>query len=176
MDKNELIKKYLAELYRWNKAINLTSVAEDKAKELLIKPSLSMIKFLPEGDSLEIADIGSGAGIPAVVMAIHLPQYKFTLIESTGKKASFLKHIAEDLKLSNVTVLNERAESSGLSQCADVVTARAVNRKTVFDAAQSLLKPDGVLLIHLSSKAEPPDPRFRKTAENNFVERYELIG
>ena len=176
MDKNELIKKYLAELYKWNKAINLTSIAEDKAEELLIKPSLSMIELLPEGGSLEIADIGSGAGIPAVVMAIHLPRHNFTLIESTGKKASFLKHVAEEIKLSNVTVLNKRAESSGLAQCADVVTARAVNRKTVFDAAHKLLKPGGALLIHRSSKGEPPDPRFRKTAENDFVERYELTG
>ena len=182
MDKNELIKKYLAELFRWNKAINFTSVQEDKAEELLIKPSLSMIDLLPEGDSLAIVDIGSGTGIPAVVMAIHLPQHTFTLIESIGKKASFLKHIAEHIKLSNVIILNERAESSSLAQCADVVTARAVNRKTVFGAAQKLLKPDGTLLIHSrptlgrSSKDEPTDPRFRKTGENDFVERFEATG
>jgi 16S rRNA (guanine527-N7)-methyltransferase len=176
MDKNELIKKYLSELFRWNKAINLTSVAEDKAEELFIMPSLSMIELVPEGGSLEIVDIGSGAGIPAIVMALHLPQHNFTLIESTGKKASFLKHIAGNLKLSNVIVLNERAESSGLVQLADVVTARGVNRKTVFDAAHILLKPDGILLIHRSSKDEPPDPRFSQTAENDFVERFEMIG
>ena len=173
MDKSESIKKYLAELYRWNKAINLTSVKEDKAEEVLIKPSLSMIEFLPEGDNLEVVDIGSGAGIPAVVMAIHLPQHNFTLIESTGKKASFLKHISEHLKLSNIKVLNERAESSKLEQFADVVTARGVNRKTLFDAAHKLLKPDGVLLIHRSSKEGFRDSRFRQTAENDFVERFE---
>ncbi|MFQ5433116.1 MAG: 16S rRNA (guanine(527)-N(7))-methyltransferase RsmG [Nitrospinota bacterium] len=181
MDKNELIKKYLAELYRWNKAINLTSVAEDKAEELLVKPSLAMIEFLPDGGNLEVTDIGSGAGIPAVALAVHLPRHNFTLIESNGKKASFLKHIAQHLKLSNVNILNERAESSELTQCADVVTARAVNRKTVFDAAQKFLKPGGILLIHShrtfrrSSKEEPTDNRFRKTAENEFVERYKLL-
>ena len=174
MEKTKRIKDFLTELYRWNKAINLTSVAPDKAEELLIKPSLAMIEMLPESENLFIVDIGSGAGIPAIVMAVHLPQNNFTLIESNGKKASFLKHIAQHLKLKNVIVLNERAESSELATRADVVTARAVNRKTVFDAAEKLLKPGGILLIHRSSKDDFRDSRFRQTAKNKFVELYTL--
>jgi 16S rRNA (guanine527-N7)-methyltransferase len=199
MGRRNPVKTYLTELYRWQKSINLTSVKPENAEELLIKPSLAMMEYMPDlqglpaGERLEIADIGSGAGIPAVVLALRLPRHQFTLIESNGKKAAFLKHVAGLLKLDNVKVMNERADAeavlSELAQRADVVTARAVNRKIVFDAAHKLLKPGGLLLIHRSSKkepacaaksrgirgirrGEPADPRFRKTGENEFVERY----
>jgi 16S rRNA (guanine527-N7)-methyltransferase len=182
MGRRNPVKTYLTELYRWQKSINLTSVKPENAEELLIKPSLAMMEYMPDlqglpaGERLEIADIGSGAGIPAVVLALRLPRHQFTLIESNGKKAAFLKHVAGLLKLDNVKVMNERADAeavlSELAQRADVVTARAVNRKIVFDAAHKLLKPGGLLLIHRSSKKEPADPRFRKTGQNEFVERY----
>lgn len=176
MEQDESIKTFLAELYRWTKAVNLTSVKPEKAEELLIKPSLAMMEFLPEQEPLEVMEIGSGAGIPGVVLAVKLPVHRFTLIESNGKKAAFLKHVTGLLKLANVQVLTERAESTACSaqygSSADVVVARAVNRKTVFKAAQKLLKPDGILLIHRSSKKEIPDPNFRKVAETDFVTCY----
>ena len=176
MEQDKSIKTFLAELYRWTKAVNLTSVKPEKAQELLIKPSLAMMEFLPETEPLEVMEIGSGAGIPGVVLAMKLPVHRFTLIESNGKKAAFLKHVTGLLKLANVIILNERAESTAGSpqyaSVADVVVARAVNRKTVFKAAQKLLKPGGTVLIHRSSKKEPPDPHFRKTAETDFVTCY----
>ena len=180
MAADEAIELFLAELYRWQKAVNLTSVKPEKAQEVLIKPSLAMMEFLPEREPLEIMEIGSGAGIPGVVLAMTMPVHNFTLIESNGKKAAFLKHVTGLLRLANVTILTERAESTaGSAQyaaVADVVVARAVNRKIVFKAAQKLLKPGGIVLIHRSPKDEPANPHFRKTAETDFVTCYKIAG
>ncbi len=168
------MKRYLAELYRWNKAINLTSVKPDKARELLVEPSRAMLEFIKTPDRLEIFDVGSGGGIPAIVLAIYLPRHNFTLVESNGKKSTFLVHVSSLLGLRNVRVLNSRVEeflrNGALQKTADVVTARAVNRQTVYLAARNLLKDGGMLIMHRSSKNEPPCEALRKTGENRFVE------
>lgn len=169
-----MVEGYLAELYRWNRAINLTSVKPDKARELLVEPSRAMLEFLQTPGPLEIFDIGSGGGIPAIILAIYLPQNNFTLVESNEKKSTFLVHVSSLLKLDNVRVLNSRVEdfrrNSSLRKTADVVTARAVNRATVYSAARNLLKGGGVLIMHRSSKSEPASEAFRKTGGNEFVE------
>ncbi len=71
---DEKIDLFLEELYRWNEKRNLTAVPKDKAEEILVKPSLSMIGLLGEKEGLHIFDIGSGGGIPAVILAICLPE------------------------------------------------------------------------------------------------------
>lgn len=168
------MEEYLAELYRWNKAINLTSVKPDKTRELLVEPSRAMLEFLENQNPLEIFDIGSGGGIPAIILAIYLPQNNFTLIESSEKKSTFLVHVSSLLGLDNVRVLNSRVEdfrrNAALQKTADVVTARAVNRATVYRAARDLLKEGGMLVMHRSSKSEPASEEFRKTGGNRFVE------
>lgn len=168
------MKRYLAELYRWNKAINLTTVKPDKAQELLVEPSHAMLEFLQTPNPLKVFDIGSGGGIPAIILAIYLPQHNFTLVESNGKKSNFLVHVSSLLGLENVRVSNIRVEeflqSGALQKTADVVTARAVNRQTVSSAAQNLLKEGGTLIMHRSSKSALPCEALRKTGENRFVE------
>lgn len=149
---NKLISRYLEELYRWNKKVNLTSVARDKAQAVLIEPSFAMAEFFPPGDKLEIFDIGSGGGLPAIPLAIRFPQHRFTLVESDRKKSIFLQHAALLLGLKNVRVLNERSEkvsqNPAYAATADVVTSRAVKREDVFAAADGLLKPAGRVIIH----------------------------
>lgn len=76
-------------------------------------------------------DIGSGAGFPGLVLAILTAETSWTLIESREKRAEYLKYMVEDLDLGNVSVLHGRAEEivrneTGIRECADLVTARAV--------------------------------------------------
>ncbi len=95
-----------------------------------------------------IADLGSGAGFPGLVLAIARPEARFVLVESVGKKAGFLQEAAEDLRLENVEVVGGRAEAwaDGMGAC-DVVTARALARLDVLlEYAAPLLRVDGALV------------------------------
>ncbi len=164
------VAQYLEELYRWNKKVNLTSVARDKAQAVLIEPSFSMAEFFPPGDALEIFDIGSGGGLPAIPLAIRFPQHGFTLVESDRKKSIFLQHIASLLGLKNVRVLNERSErvsqDAVYAATADVVTSRAVKRDDVFSAAGGLLKPPGRVIIHHTPDAPAEFGGYRLFGKN----------
>jgi 16S rRNA (guanine527-N7)-methyltransferase len=95
-----------------------------------------------------IADLGSGAGFPGLVLALALPEARVVLVESVGKKAGFLEEAAEDLRLENVEVVGGRAEAweGGLGEC-DVVTARALAHLDVLlEYAAPLLRVDGALV------------------------------
>lgn len=95
-----------------------------------------------------VADLGSGAGFPGLVLAIALPDARVALVESVGKKAGFLREAADELGLGNVEVVRGRAEAwgGGLGMC-DVVTARALARLDVLlEYAAPLLRVDGTLV------------------------------
>lgn len=103
---------YLPELKRWNKAYNLTSITEDG--DIVVKHFLDSLLFLPAleplGNSLRVADIGSGAGFPGIPVKIIRPSIRMALVEPTGKKAAFLKHIINKLELKEIEVIEKRAE------------------------------------------------------------------
>lgn len=176
---NKLIARYLEELYRWNTKVNLTSVAREKAREVLIDPSFTMAEFFPAGDALEIFDIGSGGGLPAIPLAIRYPQNRFTLVESDRKKAVFLQHAASLLGLKNVRVINERSEKVSQDPAhaatADVVTSRAVKREDVFAAADGLLKPSGRVIIHHTPDAPEEFGRYRLLGKNPSADCFILL-
>ena len=97
--------------------------------------SLSCFLFRPLSGVERLADVGSGGGLPGIPISIARPDLAVTLVESTGKKSSFLQYAADDLELEGVTVANERVEDlarrQAHRQAYDVVTARAVARLAV---------------------------------------------
>lgn len=120
---------YAGELAAWNERLNLTAVA-DEAQIVRRHFVDSLSCALVWGQPLSLVDIGSGAGFPGLPLKILRPGLQLTLVESIGKKAAFLKHMAELLGLSDVTVLAVRAEDLAHHQAYreryDCVTARAV--------------------------------------------------
>ncbi|MBQ9781588.1 MAG: 16S rRNA (guanine(527)-N(7))-methyltransferase RsmG [Clostridia bacterium] len=115
----------------YNKMFNLTTITEEK--EIYIKHFLDSAlskDYFKENSS--VIEIGSGGGFPSIPLKILRRDLKFTLVESTGKKCSFLKEVVKNLKLDNVEVLNARAEDLGKDkkyrEKFDHVTARAVAR------------------------------------------------
>jgi 16S rRNA (guanine527-N7)-methyltransferase len=111
-------------LDEWNQRMNLTAIRDRPSqitKHLL--DSLSVRSFL-QGE--RIADVGSGAGFPGIPLAVVEPGRRFTLIESTGKKCRFLEHVRDALGLTNVEVVQSRAESFKPEHRYDTVIARAV--------------------------------------------------
>lgn len=111
-----------------NNKYNLTRIIEEDAVYLKhFYDSLTITKVI-DINNHSICDIGSGAGFPGLVLAICFPSAKLTLIESNGKKCNFLNIVKDKLNLTNVTILNTRAEefSKNNREVFDIVTARAV--------------------------------------------------
>lgn len=112
---------YLQQLLFWNKAYNLTAIKDDQ--QALIKhifDSLSIVPFLPEGNLL---DIGTGAGLPAVIIAICQPARTVTALDSNQKKIRFIKQVASELGLKNLIPVASRIEEHDTKY--DVITSRA---------------------------------------------------
>lgn len=101
---------YAKLLIETNKHTNLTAIRDEK--ELIEKHFLDsmLVHKLLRDDMTSAMDIGTGAGFPGMVLAICNPGIRFTLMDSVGKKTKFLEMVAEELELSNVEVVNERAE------------------------------------------------------------------
>ena len=154
------LQQYLALLLEANRAFNLTSVDEPEAawhKHIL--DSLSLVPQLAaQLDLATIVDVGSGGGLPGIPLAVALPERRFTLLEATGKKARFLADVSRALRLDNVRVVEQRAESFGQAEGRaqfDAVTARAVSRLPVLlELTLPLLRPHGICLALKGEQAE----------------------
>lgn len=100
---------FLEEMQRWNKRINLTAIVDPlEMVEKHLVDSLILLKWCRPG---RLLDIGSGAGLPGIPLAIARPEIEVVSIETVGKKCAFQKHIKRSLKLDNLHVLNERIEN-----------------------------------------------------------------
>jgi len=142
---------YLAELEKWNQKMNLTAIRDER--DIIIKhvlDSLSYIKgFIPR-PGLQLLDMGSGAGFPAIPIKIAHSEIAVTLIESIKKKASFLRHVIRTLKLAGIDVVDSRTEQLAEPYLAsfDVVTARAfAEMGSALESGRPFLKKSGCLVL-----------------------------
>ncbi|REG83879.1 16S rRNA (guanine(527)-N(7))-methyltransferase RsmG [Marinomonas pollencensis] len=114
---------YLAMFQKWNKAYNLTAIRDvDQMISLHLLDSLATLPFITGDD---IIDVGTGPGLPGMVLAICYPEKRFTLLDSNGKKTRFLTQVKMELGINNVTVANERVEKHAHQGHYDHVISRA---------------------------------------------------
>lgn len=112
-------------LAKWNNVLNLTAIREiDKMVVLHILDS-AVVSPLISDKGKNIADVGTGAGFPGLVLAILNPQKHFTLIDSVAKKLSFVRTAMVSLGLKNVTIINDRCENIKVEQKFDCILSRA---------------------------------------------------
>lgn len=129
------LMKYADLLMETNKHTNLTAIRDEK--DLIEKHFLDsmLVQKLIREDMKSAMDIGTGAGFPGMVLAICNPGIKFTLMDSVGKKTKFLEMVAEELGLTNVEVVNERAEEyikkDGRRESYDLGLCRGVSKLNV---------------------------------------------
>ncbi|HEY6542308.1 MAG TPA: 16S rRNA (guanine(527)-N(7))-methyltransferase RsmG [Ktedonobacteraceae bacterium] len=122
--------RYRQELIEWNSRFNLTAITDPG--EILFKHFLDSVSLLMAYDKLQarVLDIGAGAGFPGIPLKIVRPRWRVVLLEATGKKVAFLRHVIETLELRNVEAVQGRAEELAHQQVYrasfNLVTARAV--------------------------------------------------
>ena len=149
----ETLLKLVDELELGNAQFNLTAIRDRPG--MLRKHVLDSMSLQPFLRGERLADVGTGAGFPGLVLAVANPQRRFTLIEATGKKARFVEQTAQRIGSGNVLVVNSRSESYRPFELFDTVVARALSSLADFVAyAGHLCAPDGRLL---AMKGKRPD-------------------
>jgi 16S rRNA (guanine527-N7)-methyltransferase len=141
----EAVGEYLALLEKWAQKMNLTAVKGERERVIkLVLDSLAPAPLLGEGQ--RVADVGSGAGLPGLVVKIARPDLYMTLIESRRKRADFLGEVVRRLKLSGVEVFPGRAEDYK-GETFDAALARALGRAgELTRLCRGLVKPGGLIL------------------------------
>ena len=141
-EQSEKLIKYICLLALWNKRYNLTAVREPE--EMLVRHILDSLSIFPYVKESNVMDLGSGAGLPGIVLSIMNPDKNYLLLDGNGKKTRFINQARIELKLNNVGVAKSRAESYHPPEPFQAVTSRAF--ATLADSTQllgELLAPGG---------------------------------
>lgn len=141
-------------LYEWNQRLNLTAISDkDEMVVMHIFDCAAVSPYL--GAASNIADVGTGAGFPGLVLAILNPQRSFTLIDSVAKKLSFVMTAKTALKLDNVKVINKRCENIRVKEPFDLIVSRAfAPLERMVSWCLPLLSEDGTLLAMKANLGE----------------------
>jgi 16S rRNA (guanine527-N7)-methyltransferase len=152
------LEGYLALLLKWNQVYNLTAVR--RPEDMVTHHLLDSLAVLPAlrrqlaGRSARVLDVGSGGGLPGVVLAIMEPTLDVSCVDTVGKKASFVRQVAVELKLRNLHAVHARVEDLRLPGF-DVITSRAFASLSDFTRlTQDLVSTDGVWM---AMKGKRPD-------------------
>ena len=152
------IKTYINKLIEYNSHTNLTAIRN--YEDILLKhfyDSLTLVKAYDFNNSLNVLDIGSGAGFPGLVIKIVFPRINLTLLDSNNKKTKFLNQIVNNLKLTNIEIINDRAENfiKNNRETFDVVTSRAVSHlRIISELSIPYLKVGGTFLVMKTNSEE----------------------
>jgi 16S rRNA (guanine527-N7)-methyltransferase len=152
------VQQYAHLLLEWNRTINLTGARTPEEVEALIDDA-AVLNQAPWNGVTRVIDIGSGGGLPAIPLAVGMPQVQFTLLEANARKCAFLEHVAATLGLTNVAVAPGRAEELGhqpaLREQFDRAISRAAARPEVLlELALPFVRTGGDLVAQVS----PLDP------------------
>jgi 16S rRNA (guanine527-N7)-methyltransferase len=156
---------YLALLQKWNQVYNLTAVREPQAMlshHLLdclavVAPLRAQLANLAMTEPIRLLDVGSGAGLPGLVLAICLPQLQVDCVDTVAKKSSFIQQAALSLGLANLRGLHARVES--LTAAYQVVSARAFSSlPDLVTGSDKALLPDG---LWMAMKGKTPDEEIQ---------------
>ena len=158
------LERYLALLEKWNRVYNLTAIREPE--RMVTHHLLDSLAILPHVRGPRMLDVGSGAGLPGIPLALASPELAVTLLDSSHKKAAFLQQAIAELQLANATVVTARVESWQTSARYDTIVSRAFADLGEFvSAAARLLAPGGTIAamkgVHPHDEIERLPPGFR---------------
>ncbi|WP_137919367.1 16S rRNA (guanine(527)-N(7))-methyltransferase RsmG [Hydrogenophaga sp. 2FB] len=166
----DLLLAYLGLLQKWNNVYNLTAVrdpVEMVTHHLLDSlAAIGPLHLQTEGRALHLLDVGSGGGLPGVVIAIVCPQIQVSCVDTVAKKAAFIQQAAATLQLSNLRGIHARVETlNALSgQGYDVICSRAFASLADFvNWSRSALNPDGGVWMAMKGKYPTDELAVLKT-------------
>jgi len=148
--------RYLSLILKWNRIYNLSAIRDpiESVKKHLLD-SLSIIHFVQPGLLL---DVGSGAGLPGIVIAIMKPETKVFVLDSVGKKCRFMQAVKSELALENLIVVNSRVESFKPNKSFSQITSRAfAEASKTIQLTKHLLEENGRYLLMKGSNIEEED-------------------
>lgn len=129
-------------LIKWNNSFNLTSVTN---KEIVTHHFLDCLAVIPFIKSSTLLDVGTGAGLPGIVIAIVNPDIKVSLVDKVGKKINFIKRIIAELEIKNIEPYHDRVELLTSEKKYDGIISRAFSNMEVFiKSTKHLIKRQGV--------------------------------
>lgn len=165
-EKVERLLDYHQLLVKWNKAYNLTAVrnAEEMISRHLLD-SLSIAKYIT---GKRFLDVGTGAGLPGVILAIAYPDWQFDLLDSNGKKTRFLFQVKTELGIPNINILHTRVENHQADLPYDGIFSRAfATLEDMVVGSRHLLAPDG---HYYAMKGIYPDQELSAIEKDYMVE------
>jgi 16S rRNA (guanine527-N7)-methyltransferase len=162
---------YSDEIKSWNEKFNLTSITDDR--EIAIKhfaDSLYVLRIDAVSQCETLLDLGSGAGLPGIPIAIVMKDKKIILVESNNKKIAFLEHIKQRLELNNVSIVNSRAEDMSrldkYREKFDCAISRALAKFPIsLEVSIGLIKKGGIIAYFASQKQKPEVYASKKAME-----------
>lgn len=163
---------YRAELHKWNKVHNITSITDDR--EIVIKhflDSLLYLKALPAG-KCTLCDVGSGGGFPGLPIAIVRPDVEITLLEPSRKRTAFLRQMRRLLCLANVDIVDCKAEDLVESEFDVVVTRATFSISEIIKKAGHLLRQGGYFIL---SKGPRTDEELKAISGSVQPEIYRCV-
>ena len=140
--RQERLLAYLELLFKWNRAFNLTAVRDPAIA--VSRQLLDSLAILPLVRGSRLLDVGSGAGLPGIPLAIARRDWRVTLLDSNSKKTRFLRQVQLELGLENLEVVQERLEQYRAGEPFDTITSRAFSALPhLIDASRHLVAPGG---------------------------------
>ncbi len=147
----EQCQAYMNLIQKWNKAYNLVGTSDTQT--LIEKHLLDSLAISPFIQQTPVLDVGSGAGLPGILLAIAHPEIEFTLCDSNGKKARFMRQSVIELGLKNVTVEHGRIQSYHAEQAPMIVMSRAfAPLQEALEILADVCHPSGQVMIMLGLK------------------------
>lgn len=163
---------YLSLLNKWNAAYNLTAIRD--MESMVSKHLLDSLAVLPWLQGDYILDVGTGAGLPGIPLAIAQPQRRFVLLDSNGKKVRFLNEVKRQLALTNLEVVQFRVENYHPNQGFDTVTSRAFSSlEQMIFWTEHLIAEQGVWL---AMKGRYPEEELSVLNRSYRVHEYAVEG
>ncbi len=155
---------YVDYLARWNQIYNLTAIRSPS--EMIIKHVLDSLSIYSLIEGNRCIDVGTGAGLPGLILALMLPDIEFALLDSQIKKTTFLNRMVRELALKNVRVYHERVENHRPEILYDMILSRAFASLTdMLNCTQHLRAEKGCFL---AMKGQKPDQEVSELNDKNM--------
>lgn len=163
-EQREQLLDYIALLAKWNRVYNLTAVRDPL--QMISRHLLDSLTAMPFVEGVRLLDVGCGAGLPGLPLAIAMPELECLLLDSNGKKTRFVQQVIADLALPNAQVVQARVEDIRCEKCDTVVSRAFSSPVDIIDRAGHLCQANGAMVFMLGHKEGVLD---------NLPSRYELV-